>query len=178
MEKNNAPVVPGRVLLFGEIDMKNIDQWIVAQFAACQTQGELRQLDTALRNVDQVLTTARERNKLYNRLKNERNREIRQAELAPFEDKAKRWKKGQKVYFAKSHNSGSLDWNFNFIKGSGVNIKAGDWCYVWLYQPKAKSLWLCHPKKKCEYANVIRSDFSLNDIMRLGISRTEPAIRK
>lgn len=144
----------------------------------CTTRQECGDALKATFADDDLLRQARERRTAYQKLKNERCKAIRRDELAPFEDQAKRFRKGQKVFFAKSLKSCALDWNFNFIKGADKEIEAGDWCRVWEYQPKAKRLWLCRPGTKCEYDNVIRDSFSLSDMLNHGISRTELALRK
>ena len=158
------------------------DENIVSRFESdltqCTTRQECSAILTDQFKADELMKQARERRTAYQRLKNERCKAIRRDELAPFEDQAKRLRKGQKVFFATSLKSVALDWNFRSIKGSEKEIEAGQWCRVWEYQPKAKRLWLCRPGKRCEYKNVIRDSFSVSDMMHHGISRTELALRK
>lgn len=107
----------------------------------------------------------------------ERCKEIRKDELAPFHEIAKQFQYRDKVYFGKADER---DW-FNLVSctiSKNYRIKAGQWCYVWEYQPRAKRLWLCHPGKKCEYKNLISTSFGLGDIQRLEILRTELEIRQ
>jgi len=102
--------------------------------------------------------------------------EIRKAELVPFHEDARSWRQGQKVFFGKSDNRSYM--SFSTMRMSMVyNIKAGQWCRVWEYQPRNKLLWLCYPGKKCEWKNVIDHGFTLGDIQAAEISRTEIAIR-
>jgi len=154
----------------------------IAQFeramAKCSTNKEAAELIKTQFANDDVMREARELRLAYTRIKNERCKQIRSAELAPFEDEAKRLRQGQKVYFARSCNSVALDWNLRSVAGSEKKIEAGGWCYVWEYQPKSKALWLCRPGKKCEYKNLIRAAFSVSDMMHYGISRTELKLRK
>jgi len=106
----------------------------------------------------------------------ERCREIRKAELVPFHEDARSWRQGQKVFFGKPDNR--LYMSFDTMKTHTIyNIKAGQWCRVWEYQPRNKLLWLCRPGKKCEWKNVIDHGFTLGDIQAAEISRTEIAIR-
>lgn len=151
---------------------------IVASMAACETEKELRDCKANMMENDAAVTEYYYRRKVYARLKNARSKEIRDAMLAPFDDEAKRMQRGQKVYFGKRCNSVALDWNLRSVKGSEKKIEAGKWCYVWHYQPKAQRLWLCRPGTKCEYKNVIRDHFSLNDMLMYQISRTETKLRK
>ncbi|MCK5600731.1 hypothetical protein KAR91_02610 [Candidatus Pacearchaeota archaeon] len=141
-------------------------------FAECTTKEE------ALALVKTLNTEANATIRRNNKAKNDRLKELRREELAPFEDEAKRWQPGQKVYFATGIESFAMDWNFNTVKGSEKKIQAGQWCRVWQYQPKSKRLWLCRPGTKCERKNVIRDSFSLTSIKELGISRTELELRK
>ena len=107
----------------------------------------------------------------------ERCKQIRKDELAPFHKIAKQFQYGDKVYFGKGDEQ---DW-FSLETGKiskNYCIEAGQWCYVWAYQPKGKRLWLCHPGKKCERKNIISTSFGLGDIQKLEILRTEPAIRQ
>lgn len=158
------------------------DVEIVSQFesalGACTTRHEAADLLKSQYADDELLRQASERRKAYQRLKNERCKTIRREQLAPFDDEARRFKRGQKVFFKKSIKSFALGWNLQSIKGSEKRIEAGDWCRVWQYQPQAKRLWLCRPGKQATHANVIRDCFSLTDMMDLGISRTELALRK
>lgn len=146
------------------------------RFAAATTKQQLREEINTVLNEDDVLAEARTRRKEINRLKNERQREIEAAELAPFEDEAKRLQHGQKVYFERRCEIDHFGFDFKFRKGARVN--AGQWCRVWKYQPKAKRLWLCEPGKPAKYENVINHNFSLRDMREYGISRTEIALRK
>lgn len=144
----------------------------IARFANCQSRAETDDLSKELsKEFNETLRVIR-------KARNERQKELRRQELNVFHQEARRWKSGQKVYFGTALSSFSLDWNFVTIKGSEKNIKKGDWCRVWEYQPKAKRLWLCKPGTKCEYKNIINSSFSLADIQHHKISRTELAIRK
>ena len=102
--------------------------------------------------------------------------EIRKVELAPYHDKAKRWKHGQKVYLGIGDNLSYMSFETMRITKSYL-IKTSEWCYVWQYQSRKKILWLCQPGKKCEYKNLIDRPFTLDSIERHKTSRTEPSIR-
>jgi len=102
--------------------------------------------------------------------------EIRKVELAPYHDEAKRWRKSQKVYFSTGDNLAYMSFETMQMTKT-YDIKPGQWCYVWQYQPRAKVLWLCHPGKKCEWNNIIDHAFTLSSIERCKISRTEPELR-
>ena len=106
-----------------------------------------------------------------------RCREIRAVELEPTHDECKRWKHGQKVYFGKGDNLTRMYFEprAEFVKE--YDIKPGDWCYVWQYQKRKKYAWLCQPGKACEWDNIINHSFSLDELERKQVSRTEPAIR-
>ena len=159
--------------------MKSINEaHIVSCMANCETEKDLRDCKANLMKNDNVIGDYHHRKKIYNRIKNARSQEIRQAMLAPFEDEAKRMESGQKVYFGKRCESVALDWDFKAIKGSTKKIDAGNWCYVWKYQPKSKCLWLCRPGAKHERKNVINDSFSISDLKAYEISRAELKFRK
>ena len=151
---------------------------IVSCMANCETEKELRNCKADMMKVDAAVVEYRRRCEIYNRIKAARSKEIRQAMLAPFEAEAKRMRHGQKVYFGNRCESFALDWNFQEVKGSEKKIEVGEWCYVWQYQPRKKLLWLCRPKKKCEYGAVIRTAFSISDLKAYEISRAELKFRK
>lgn len=139
-------------------------------FDACTTKAEVKDLLKELNA--EPYRIIRDNKKACT----ERCKIIRKAELAPYHDVAKRWKQGQKVYFGTGDNLSYLSFE-TMRMTKEYDIKPGQWCYVWHYQPKVKLLWLCHPGKKCEFKNVINRAFSLDRIERCKISRTEPAIR-
>lgn len=147
-------------------------------FAGCETESDLRAANSNMQKHDPIFEAYFHRKKIYNRLKNARSKEIRAAELAPWEDQAKRLKHGDKVFFGVRFSSEALDTNFRFVPEWSRKIEAGEWCYVWHYQPRAKRLWLCRPGKKCEEANVFPQHFTVSDMMNFEISRTEIALRK
>lgn len=155
---------------------------IVAQFeqaiAECTDRTACGQLLKDAYAADDLLKQAQERRVAYQKIKNERCKQIRADALAPFEDEARRFKQGQKVYFAKRCHSDTMGWDFKFIKGGSKRIDSGQWCRVWQYQPKSRSLWLCKPGMKCEHQNLIRVSFSLGEMLEHGISRTELKLRK
>ena len=139
-------------------------------FATCTTKDEAKHLLKELN--DNPYRIIAENKKAFK----ERCSEIRVVELAPYHEDAKRWKQGQKVYFGTGDNRSWMSFETMRIT-KDYDIKPGDWCFVWHYKPRKKILWLCHPGKKCEFKNVIRSCFSLDSIERCKISRTEIALR-
>ena len=143
----------------------------LARFANCQTKEEA---ETLLKELCQPFNAVTSQ---FKKARTRRVVELRKAELAPFHELASRFRPGQKVYFATGIKSCALDWSFNHIPGSDKDIKAGDWCRVYQYQPKVRRLWLCRPGLPCTRANVIRDSFSLRAMMDLGISRTELSVR-
>ena len=151
---------------------------IVAFFAACENEKDLRECVNRLCEEDPAVTESSRRKAFFSRTRTARRKQLREAELAPFHSEAKRMRHGQKVYFGKRCESFALDWNFQEVKGSEKKIEVGEWCYVWQYQPRKKLLWLCRPKKKCEYGAVIRTAFSISDLKAYEISRAELKFRK
>lgn len=141
------------------------------RFGDCQDQAAAKELMEELCKPFYAITTQ------FKKARSARVKELRIAELQPFHEMACRWKPGQKVYFAHGLDSCSLNWSFRPIKGSERKIKAGDWCRVYQYQTRAKRLWLCKPGKPYNQANLMNACFSVREIMELGISRTELAIR-
>ena len=151
---------------------------IEQRFATCTTHKEVLEVQASILETNPLICEARALRNSISTFKSNKEKELRAAERAPFEDEAKSFRKGQKVYFAKSCKSVAIGWDLRRIKGSEKKIEAGDWCYVWEYQPKARQLWLCQPRKACKYENVIRSSFSISEMMHHGIRKTELNLRK
>lgn len=148
-----------------------------ADFASCETRDEARELlDALMREPLRIKSAQVKLMREYRRAHDRRCREIRQRELEPLHDECRRWRHGQKVYFAKADN---LSWmSFDSLKVTQVyDVKAGDWCRVWKYQPRKRIAWFCQPRKKLAWENVIDRPFTLDKLDRLGVSRTEPSIR-
>ena len=136
----------------------------------CETKDEAQKL------LDERCVEPREAIREFKKAFKDRCAEIRKAELVPFHADCVSWRQGQKVFFGKSDNLSYMSFD-TFKMDTLYNIKAGQWCRVWEYQPRAKRLWLCYPGKKCEWNNIIDHGFSLSEIQRCEISRTEIAIR-
>jgi hypothetical protein len=157
--------------------MTNLTMSEVEQtFADCKDRDELREALSTILAEDQVLKDALERKKAIQRLKGTRAKEIEKAELAPYEDEARRWKHGQKVYFGRDCQIDHFGFDLKFRRGA--RVKKGEWCRVYQYQPRAKRLWLCQPGKSADRRNVMNHDFGLRDIKDYQISRTELELRQ
>jgi len=150
---------------------QSIDETIITNFDECTTYDQVMALKKKLqaphrRQITEIADVAKCRREV-----------LREEELRPFHEEARRWRQGQKVYFGKPTNRSWL--SFETMRMSKLyDITAGQWCKVWQYQPRKKLLWLCAPGKPCEYWNVIDAPFSLGDVQRDQISRVEPSIRK
>jgi hypothetical protein len=159
--------------------MSTLDEdTIRTELGKSQSTVELTERTKTLRANDQTITAGSQVSKLINIVNLERRRELREEQLRPFEDEAKRFTHGQKVYFATECQSVDLGWDFKTVKGSDKSIKAGQWCRVYAYQAKSKRLWLYQPGKPANHKNVINSHFSLRDMQHYGISRTELSLRQ
>lgn len=150
---------------------------IVAQVADCGTNKEISDAIKQAFADDPVIADANQRRKALNQIKRDAERQLTNLRNEPWHDEAKRWKRGDKVYFARGIDSFMFGWDFKPVRGSEKKIKSGDWCYVWSYHPRSKYAWLCKPKSKCTYANIINSTFGIREIRELGISRVEPKMR-
>lgn len=176
--KRNPPVIAGGHLIHGDEKMKDFNEAkIVAQMAACENEKELRECMKLIYAEDPVVEASHCRKKILDRIKLDKLKALRKAVLAPFEDEARRMRHGDKVYFGVECSTIEIDWNFNFNDDSRKEVKEGEWCFVWSYQPKKKALWLCKPKQKLLKKNVMYH-FSLDDMEEYKISRTEIASRK
>ena len=160
--------------------MEKLDEAkIVARFAACENKEDLRECESRFYKEDPVIAESKRRHKVYRAMAARRRRQLLEAELAPFHDAAKRMQHGQKVYFGKRCNTDAISLHsLKSIKSHEADFKAGDWAHVWQYQPRKKLLWLCRAKEKCAYGAVIEAPFSLSDIKKYEISRTELECRK
>ena len=152
---------------------------IVAFFAACENEKDLRECVTRLCEEDPVVAESSRRTDYFSKTRTARRKQLWEAELAPFHSEAKRMRHGQKVYFGKRCNTMAISLHsLKSVKSREKDFEAGDWAYVWQYQPRKKLLWLCRAKEKCVYGAVVRSPFSLRDLKDYKISRTELKCRK
>lgn len=142
----------------------------MSEFEKCKTKAEAQTL------LDGLCTEPRLEIADYKKAFNKRCKRIREDELYPFHLLAKQFQHGDKVYFGKADSAQWMDMVALKVTDN-YSIKAGAWCYVWKYQPRAKILWLCHPGKKLAFVNIIDHAFSVAQIQRLEISRVEPEIR-
>lgn len=150
---------------------------ITQTFDACTTLKELHRVDKEWREFDLLWIKWRDRRKAYRAEHKRRERELWKELFAPYHDEAKRWKQGQKVYFGKGDNRSGMTFDtFQIIKY--YDIKAGEWCRVWEYQPRNKIAWLCQPGKPCKFENVIDHAFTLRDLYHAKVSRVEPKLRR
>ena len=161
--------------------MEKLDEAkIVARFAACENKEDLRECESRFYKEDPVIAESTRRHKVYRAMAAQRRRQLLEAELAPFHDAAKQMQHVQKVYFGKSCLGGAINLRdpHQPLFRADKAFKAGDWPYVCQYQPRKKLLWLCRAKEKCAYGAVNEAPFSLSDIKKYEISRTELECRK
>lgn len=135
------------------------------QFAKCRTIEDVNDLSKKMQR-DRSVAAKERRKRIYAIMH------------APFHDEAKRWHRGQKVYFGKSDNLSRISFFTEIRRQKTYDIKAGQWCRVWQYHSRKKIAWLCQPGKPCEYDNIINHGFTLADLYNGEVSRTEIDLRK
>lgn len=134
------------------------------QFAKCRTIEDVNDLSKKMQR-DRSVAAEERRKRIYTIMH------------APFHDEANRWRKGDKVYFGKSDSLSRMSFADLIGMHKVYNIKAGQWCRVWHYQPRKRIAWLCQPGKPCEYDNIINHGFTLADLYNGEVSRTEIDLR-
>lgn len=155
----------------------NVTSRLIDQkFAGCSDRAALREVEGRLKKTDELLIAAAAQQATYSELKKKHIRRIRDELCRPFHEEAKRWQHGDKVFFGARFQSSwfSLD---TLRISDRCKIERGEWCRVYVYQPRKKLAWLCWPGDSCCRANVIEQPFTLSDLQRYGISRTELDLR-
>jgi hypothetical protein len=140
----------------------------------CWTREELSEMRCAIREEDVVAQARNQRAKALNRLTREHERRITSERNAPHWEEIKRWNHDDKIYFGRTVGRSVL---FRDSIRQVYDINAGDWCRVWLVQPRKKIVWLCQPGKPAKRNNVIEYPFSITTLRRCEASRTELELR-
>lgn len=154
-----------------------VEASIFDALGCCETRVEVRDKKAQLMDADPVLQAAKTRRSIYSAATAAALAAIRQREIAPYEDEAKRWKHGDTVYFGRAANRSVM--SMSTLKARRLyDLPKGAACTVYQYQPRKKIAWLCPPGVPCAHHNVIDCAFTLDDLQRGDVSRVELALRK